>query len=123
MVFNIDSAQLTTQITRVDKTKYFPVEIACANMKPNVTYHAYYDGILVDAFCKSYGKNLGDPLTSDANGKLMIQFHLAVQYKQQYLAVQSPDNNNIQIAKAFELRTADNAVSSITYLQMFLKAG
>src|SRR5262249_38054428 len=100
------------------------IEILCTNMRPNTTYHAYYDGVLVDAFCKVYGKNLGDPLTSDPFGKMMIFFMVSVQYKQQFLSVDKTNNDNTVLAqKAFELRTANGNEVSVTYLPMFLRAG
>lgn len=121
MPVNLNSEQLTTpNVGSIGRTKYFPMEIFCTNMKPNTTYDAYFDGVLVNAFCKPWGGDLGASLTSDVNGRLMILFLFSIQYYQQFLMVQTSDKNMISASKVFELRSPTGS-SSITYIPMVLK--
>ena len=80
-----NASQLTSAATSTPRTKYFPIELYCANMLPNTTYDAYMDGVNVNAFCKPFGGGLGSPLTSGSGGKLVFQLHVSVTYKQAYL--------------------------------------
>lgn len=121
MPVNLDPGQLTTpNVGSIGRTKYFPIEIFCTNMRPNTTYDAYFDGVLVNAFCKPWGGDLGAALTSDDNGRLMVLFLFSIQYYQQFLMVQNVDKNTVNASKVFELRSP-TGTSSITYIPMVLK--
>lgn len=85
----------TTPATTIPRQKYFPIEVYCAGMLPNTTYDLYLDGNLWNNYCKPYGGNLGAPLTSGSNGKLIIQMHVKVSYVQNYLAKPTLPNNSI----------------------------
>lgn len=121
----ISSAQLTTPATKLGRTKYHPVELYCTNMIPGTQYNAYYDGVLVNAFCKPFGGNLGDNLLSSAQGKLTILFLMSISYNPKYLVVPTNTNNsnsNIYVQnKQFQLIDAFGR-SSITYIPTVLKA-
>jgi hypothetical protein len=88
-------SQLTTQATSIQKVKYFPIELYCANMLPNTTYDAYLGTQLINSYCKPYGKTLGAPLTSDATGKLRMQYMHSVPYNQSYLVNPSVQVSNL----------------------------
>lgn len=122
MTFSFSNESLTTQVTKVDKTKYFPVELYCTNMVPGTKYNVFYDGINVNGFCKPFGGNLGDSLISDQTGRLIVLFLVSMQYKTQYLVAQTPNANILSITKKIELVNAQGT-SSITYLPLVLKAG
>lgn len=125
MTYNISPSQLTTQVRVLAKTKYFPLEIQGVGLKPITIYDAYFDGIKVNAFCKPYGKNLGDPMISDDAGKLKIQFHMAIQYNQKYLTApaNASDSSNIfNHHKTFQLTDPSSGKSSLYYIPILLKA-
>jgi hypothetical protein len=89
------SSTLTTQAKSINRVKYFPIEVYCANMLPNTTYDVYLGTQNVDAFCKPYGQKLGAPVTSDAGGKLRMQYMHSVPYNQVFLVNPSPGTSNL----------------------------
>jgi hypothetical protein len=120
---SLTSSQLTTPAKTINRTKYFPIELYCVNMIPNTTYDAYANGQLINAFCKPYGGNLGSPLTSNASGKLTIQYHASVQYKQQYIINPSVGNNSlVQSSIVINLVDPFNN-SSVVKIPLLLKSG
>jgi hypothetical protein len=122
MVLAISADQLTSASRGLSKTKYFPIELFCSNMLPNTNYDVFYDGIQVNEFCKPFGGNLGDALTSSSDGKLTTIFFLSVQYNQQYLSGTNSMDKLIKSKKVIEFRSPQG-VSSITYLPMLIKSG
>jgi hypothetical protein len=54
-------------------------------MIPNTQYDMYVDGVLMNAFCKPYGKNLGNPMISGPDVKLLVQYHMGIPYNHKYL--------------------------------------
>jgi hypothetical protein len=118
------AAQLTTPANSTPRTKYFPLELNCANMLPNTTYDAYMDGQLVNAFCKPFGGILGGPLTSNAGGRLTFQLMLSVIYKQQYLVNPGGGSGAVSVASAKTLVLIDPFNNSSTFnLPISLQAG
>lgn len=85
MPISVSSDALTTPATNIIKTQYFNVELRCVNMVPNTQYDAYVDGAKVNAFCKPFGGNLGDPLLSGPDGTLVLQYHMGISYVQKYV--------------------------------------
>ena len=117
----IDSNQLTTQATSIQRVKYFPVELFCTNMMPNSPYDIYVDDVLVNDFCKPYGGNLGDDLISDANGKLRIQWMFSINYNQNYLSNQNNSTGVVNSTKT--IRFVDpHGRESLTYMPILMKA-
>lgn len=124
MSFNLDASLLTSPTQNIVKTKYFPVEISCSSMLPSTTYSVYYDGILVNSFCKPFGKNLGDPIISDATGKLKLQFHMAIQYNQKYLiapGTSTKSSNILQQNKILQFVSV-NGASFLVHIPLVIKA-
>lgn len=127
MSYNVSSDQITTPTTRVQRTRYVPLEMVCTNMVPNTTYNVYFQSILVNAFCKPFGGNLGAPLVSDSNGRLVFQFHMAMQYRQNYLV--APGNPHVVTNKS-NITTQPKTLhlidafgnSSKTFIPMVIKA-
>jgi hypothetical protein len=87
--------QLTTQATSIARVKYFPIELYCTNMLPSTTYDVYLGTQLINAFCKPYGGKLGAALTSDASGKIRIQYMHAVPFNQTFLVNPSTKTSNL----------------------------
>ena len=117
----VSSDSLTTQTNKIAKTRYFSVELQCVGMIPLTTYDVNVDSVLMNAFMKPYGKNLGDPCTSDAGGRLLVQYHMSIPYNQSFL-VTSQDSNGY-MAKTKQIVFVDpNGVQSVTYLPIRTKA-
>jgi len=112
---------LTNPLSKIAKTRYFSVELQCMDMIPNTQYDMYVDGIKMNAFCKPFGGNLGDPLIAGLNGKLLIQYHMAIPYNNQYLTVKPDEKGYKAKNQMIELRDP-NGISSFTYLPIRMKA-
>ena len=115
-------ASLTTPATTFPRTKYFPIELYLANMLPNTTYDAYVDGQLVNAFCRPFGGNLGSPLTSDVNGRLIVQYQVAVPYNQQFIVNPVASNTNLVSAQKIISFVDPFGKTSSTVLPFILKS-
>lgn len=124
MILNFsDPAVLTTRINSVTRTKYIPLEIHAISLMNNASYQVYYNGDLVNAFCKPFGGNLGAPLISDVNGKLTFLFMMAIPYNQKYLvnnASVGAGTQLSQVTSTLEL-VAPNGNRSINYIPLTLK--
>ena len=116
------SGSLTTQATSIQRVKYFPIELYCANMIPNTTYTAYVNGQNVNQFCKPYGGKLGAPLTSNAAGKLRLQYMMSVAYNQNFLVPPALNTNMIQTTQTITFVDPFNK-SSTANLPLFLRSG
>lgn len=66
------------------RSKAFNVPIDCTGLKPNTKYEFYLDSVLYSWCCKPWGKNLGDALVSDEEGKLSFYFLYDFQYEGNY---------------------------------------
>jgi len=114
------SDALTTPTSQITKTRYFSIEITCAGMVPQTQYNAYVDGVLVNAFCKPFGGNLGDPLIAGTNGQLVLQYLMGVPYNQKY--VTTPTSTTDLINKPLMITFVDpKGRASTTYLPVILK--
>lgn len=109
------SAGTTTRV------KYFIVPIKLTNMIPNATYQAAVNGINIGAWCKPQGGQLGDPLLSDATGKLILSYMYSIPYRTTYLT-----NPNINAGLLNNLKTITFTDPlggvSISYLPTTLKS-
>lgn len=112
---------LVTPAQKIQKSRYFSIELQCVDMIPNTTYDMYVDGVLMNAFCKPYGKNLGDPMIAGQDGKLLVQYHMSIQYNQQYLMTKADTNGYLAKTQQIEFRDPSGK-SSITYLPIRMKA-
>lgn len=122
MVLALSSTQLTSPATAIGKIKYFPVELSCSNMLPSSPHDVYFEGVQVNAFCKPFGGNLGDPIISNEMGQLHILFLMSVQYNQQYLVSHTTQDNLVSMKKTLEFRDSTGQ-SSVSYIPMMIKAG
>jgi len=111
---------LTTPAVKVLKSRYFSVELKCVNMRPSTTYQFFVDGIDMSAFVKPYGKNLGDPIISQGDGTLIVQYHMSIPFSQNYLTNKVDEAGYIQQTKQLEFRDPAGRSSS-TYLPVGLK--
>jgi hypothetical protein len=66
------------------RSKAFNIPIESGSLKPNTKYDFYLDSILYNWACKPWGKNLGDDLVSDDEGKLYFNFLYDFQYEGNY---------------------------------------
>lgn len=121
MIISVTSSNLTIPATRIEKVRYFPIELRCVGMFPNTTYDFYVDGVLMNAFCKPFGKNLGAPMIAGQDGTLLVQYHMSLAYNQQYLQNKVDENGYVAQNKMFEFRDP-NGNSSVTYYPVRLKA-
>lgn len=120
-----DSNSLTTPIKGVTRVKYFPLEITSLGLLPSTNYSVYYNGTLVNSFCKPFGGNLGQQLISNSNGQLLFLFLMAIPYNQTYLV----NNNQSTSANGVTLSTTNaslqlkdpNGNVTTTYLPINLK--
>jgi hypothetical protein len=111
-------SELTTQVSAIQKTKYFPIEIFVANMLPNTAYDAYVGGQLVNAFIKPWGGTLGGPIKSDQTGKVRLQYMMSVPYNKQF-HVNPLANNLIETSVTLTLVDPFNRSSSANIPIMF----
>jgi hypothetical protein len=121
MVLSVTDSTLTTAAQKITKVRYFPVEIQATSMRPLATYDFFVDGVNMNAFVKPFGGDLGDPITADLNGKILIQYHMAIPYNQQYLTSGVPQDGYIQKSKQLQFVDA-NGQTAITYLPIRVKA-
>ena len=120
-----DPAVLTTQVSSLQRVKYIPLEIHAVSLLPSASYKIYYNGILVNDFCKPYGGDLGAPLVSDVYGKLSFLFLMSISYNQSYLVNNTPVPNDTNpqlsnITATLELE-APNGNRSVNYIPISLK--
>jgi hypothetical protein len=120
MILSITNSTLTTPAQKVQKVRYFAIELLCASMIPNTQYSFYVDGVLMNDFCRPFGKNLGDPMISGSDGKLLVQYHMSIPYNQQYLTTKVDESGYMSKTKLFEFRDP-NGNSSQTYFPVRLK--
>ncbi len=119
----VTAADLSTPAVSIPRVKYFPIELACAGMLPNTVYDIYLDGTPYNAYCKPFGGNLGSPLKSTAQGKLLIQMHVRVRYTQQMLVSHSLTDTNI-MTKVHTVTLIDPFNnSSVQTIPITLKSG
>jgi hypothetical protein len=117
----LSTTNLTNLTSNISKTKYFSIEIMCVDMQPNTQYDIYADGIKVNAFCKPFGGNLGDALIGGPDGKLLIQYHMQIQYNNRYLSI-NPDSDGY-MQRNCQIQLVDpNGRSSYTYIPIRMKA-
>lgn len=109
----LDANALTTSAKSIKKVRCFPIELSCSDMTINTQYDVYMDGIKINAFCKPYGKNLGDPIISDMNGKAMVLLLLDIQYDANYLTAQNTNNGYYTQSKIIEFRDPTGRSSRI----------
>jgi len=115
------SDALTVQASAIQKTKYFPVELHCIDMLPETAYDMYVDGVLQNAFCRPFGGDLGDPLLAGKDGKLTVQWLMAIPYQTQYTTVKPDVSGFLSKSQIIEFRDP-NGLSSFTHLPIRLKA-
>ena len=117
-----DSSVLTTLATKISRTKYFPFEVYAINLLPSSNYDVYYNGTLVNAFCKGYGIDLGSQLVSDKYGKILFMYLMAIPYNQTYLINNAPNvAGTISKPTATLELQAPNGLKSIVYIPFNLK--
>ena len=66
------------------RSKAFNVPIECMGLKPNTKYNFFLDGVDYSWAAKPWGKNLGEDLVSDNEGKLSFYFLYDFQYEGNY---------------------------------------
>lgn len=120
MAISITDTSLTTSAQRIKKIRYFSVELQCVSMLPNTQYNFYVDGVMMDAFCRPFGKNLGDPMIAGEDGKLLVQYHMGIPFDQQYLTTKVDEGGYMSKTKQFEFRDPSGN-SSTTYYPIRLK--
>ena len=120
MTISITEDVLTTSTTKVLKTRYFSIELQCVSMVPNTQYDIYVEGVLMNAFCKPYGKNLGDPLISGPDGRLLVQYLMSIPYNQQYLTIKADVSGYMAKSQMIEFRDPSGR-SSVTYIPIRMK--
>lgn len=113
MVNRLDPNALTTTTKRISKVRCFPMELSCADMPINTQYDVYMDGVKINAFVKPYGKNLGDPIISDANGKIVVLLLLDIPYDANYLTAQKTVEGYYTQAKIIEFRDPSGRASKL----------
>ncbi len=121
MVLSITSSALTQSAQKIDKIRYFSIELQCVAMLPNTQYDFYVDGIIKNDFCRPFGKNLGDPLIADDTGKLLVQYHMGVPFNQKYLTNKVDESGYMSKTQKLEFRDP-NGTSSISYMPMRVRA-
>ncbi len=112
-------SELTTPVSVIQKTKYFPAEIFVANMLPNTVYDAYVGGQLVNAFCKPWGGNLGSPIKSDQTGKVRFQYMMSVNFNRQFHMPPTANNALIESTVTITLIDPFNRSSSANIPVLF----
>jgi hypothetical protein len=100
MILSVTNSTLTTAAQKIKKVRYFSVEIYTAGMLPETQYDFYVDGVLSNAFCRPFGKNLGAPLVSGKDGKLLVQYHMSIPYDQQFLTAKVDAEESGYMAKS-----------------------
>lgn len=120
MALSITDTSLITAAQKIKKVRYFSVELQCVNMLPNTQYSFYVDGVMMDAFCRPFGKNLGDPMIAGEDGKLLVQYHMGIPFDQQYLTSKVDESGYMAKTKMFEFRDPSGN-ASVTYYPIRLK--
>lgn len=114
--------QINTQANSIQRIRYFPVELYCANMMPNTKYNVFMDGQQVNDFCKPFGGTLGDDIIADNNGRITVQLMLGIAYNQSFLVNQTVDETGL-VSTAKTVTFVDpHGRESVTYLPIVLKA-
>lgn len=111
---------LTTSTNKINKVRCFPIELHCVNMKPLTKYNFYFNGTLMNAFCKPFGKNLGADIIADANGRLTILFLMNISYNDRYVVTQTDDLSYYTKNNVFEF-IDPSGISSKSYLPTIMK--
>jgi hypothetical protein len=104
MILSVTNATLTTAAQKIKKVRYYSVEVFSAGMLPETQYDFYVDGVLSNAFCRPFGKNLGDPMISGKDGKLLVQYHMSLPFDQQFLIskIDAQESGYMAKSKMFE---------------------
>jgi hypothetical protein len=110
----VSGGLLTTPASKVVKTKCYPMEIFGTGLSPNTKYDLHYDGINMNAFCKPYGKNLGDQIMSDEQGQCKVLFLMNIEYNLSYITNTKTDNTIINRKKIIELINPNGGTSTST---------
>lgn len=116
---SISNTLLTTATKKVTKTKCFPVELYCTNMKPDTKYDFYCDGVLMNAFCKPFGKNLGDQIISDPNGKVQVLFLFNIEYNENFIINKVVEDGLLTKSRVLEF-VSPSGGSSKTYMPVIM---
>ena len=121
-VISVTNTALNSITSKIQKVRYFSIELVVASMQPLTTYNMFVDGVLMNAFCKPYGKVLGAPMISDANGKLVVQYHMNIPYNQTYLTAKN-DGGTGYISKTKQIQFVDpNGSTATTYIPVRIKS-
>lgn len=112
---------LNTPVATVTRVKYFRVPFYMTNMLPNTTYTAQLAGNDIGPWCKPNGQLLGAPLTSDATGKLRMEYLMSIPYNTTYLTNPSVDAGLLYKTRMITLTSPQGDVS-YAYLPITLKS-
>jgi hypothetical protein len=107
------------------KTKVREIQLNAAGLLPNTTYRIAVEGVDYGFATRQLGKNLGDPLISDASGQIAILVTAEVPVAPQYgqidgvstapnkdgiLQTQNSPNNYRQTSKLLTLSAGDSVL-------------
>ncbi|HYT43391.1 MAG TPA: hypothetical protein VEP90_13720 [Methylomirabilota bacterium] len=121
-VISVTNTALTSATSKVQKVRYFSIEVVATSMKPLTQYNMFVDGVLMNAFCKPFGLPLGAPMVADSTGKLIVQYHMSIPYNQTYLTAKV-DKGIGYILKTKQIQFVDpNGTTATTYIPVRIKS-
>lgn len=103
MALNLSSELLTTRTNKISRKKCFVIDLYFVSMLSNTKYDVFLDGINVNAFCKPFGKNLGDSLISSSTGIISANLLMDIEYDNNYASLNAGDNVMINKSKLLEV--------------------
>lgn len=66
------------------------LQISCSGLRPNTTHQFFADTALVTTSVRQEGKNFGDPLITDASGKMVLDYLIPASWYTRVAAQQVP---------------------------------